>query len=74
MVQNIILTVGRSKGKLVLDNNNGQSWKMSGVDAETAVAALVFFTLKGRFEQLSCFSDNFEIELTIKQTTFSPEL
>lgn len=73
MSQTIILTVGRSKGKLVLDNNRGQVWKMSGVDDETALAALVFFTLKGRLDQFSCFSDNFEIELTIKETVVRSE-
>lgn len=61
----IILSVRHEKGKTILSNGKGNEWCMKGVDDETAIASLVFFTLKHRFDNMRMVSDNFKIEVTL---------
>lgn len=61
----IILTVRHKNDKTFLSNGKGNEWCMQGVDDETAIASLVFFTLKHRFDNMRMVSDNFKIEVTL---------
>lgn len=61
----IILTVRHEKNKTFLSNGKGNEWCMQGVDDETAIASLVFFSLKHRFDRMRSISDRFKIEVTL---------
>ena len=64
-VKRITLSVGRKNGKLILSNGIASEWKMTGVDEKTAIASLVYYTIFSRFDQLSCFSSNFKIDISL---------
>lgn len=61
----ITLKVERKGETTILSNGKGSKWTMEHVDDETAIASLVFFTLKHRFDQLRDVSGNFEIKITM---------
>jgi hypothetical protein len=63
----VILTVRHKNDKTFLSNGKGNEWCMQGVDDETAIASLVFFTLKGRFMRMRDIADNFKIEVTLDE-------
>lgn len=63
----IILSVRHEKGKTILSNGKGNEWCMKGVDDETAIASLIFFTLKNRFLRMRNIMDNFKIEVTLDE-------
>lgn len=65
IVNKITLSVGRKNGKLVLSNGKSSEWKMTGVDEKTAIASLVYFTIFSRFDQLSCFSSDFKLDVSL---------
>jgi hypothetical protein len=65
IVNKITLSVGRKNGKLVLSNGKSSEWKMTGVDEKTAIASLVYFSIFSRFDQLSCFSSDFKIDVSL---------
>lgn len=62
----VILTVRHEKNKTILSNGIGNEWCMKGVDDETAIASLVFFTLKHRFNRMRDIADNFKIQVTLE--------
>lgn len=65
--QKTILTVEQKNGKTVMKNDRGNKWEAIGnIPDKYAIGALVFCTLEKAFEDTKCWSDNFEIELTIK--------
>lgn len=61
----IILSVRHERNKTILSNGIGNEWCMKGVDDETAIASLVFFTLKNRFDRMRAIADNFKIKVTL---------
>ena len=62
-----ILKVVRKNGKTIMKNDTGSKWESLGNMPERyALGALIFFTLEKAFETTECYSDEFEIELTIK--------
>ena len=63
----IILTVRHEKGKTILSNGKGSEWCMKGVDDETAIASLVFYTLKSRFKQMTNLGLDFKLEVTLSE-------
>lgn len=64
-VKKITLSVGRKNGRLILDNGKGTEWKMTGLDEKTAIASLVYFTIFSRFDQISCLSSDFKIDVSL---------
>lgn len=65
--QKTILKVVRKKGKTILMNDTGSKWESLGnMPEKYALGALIFFTLERTFEATQCYSDEFEIEMTIK--------
>lgn len=61
----VTLKVKRKGNTTILSNGKGSEWTMEQVDDETAIASLVFFTLKHRFDALRNVSGNFEIKITM---------
>lgn len=61
------IKVTRKDRKTIIVNDKGNKWTVDGLDSESAIAALVFFTVKHRFDRLSCFEDNFTIKVTLEQ-------
>lgn len=61
----VTLKVKRKGDVTILSNGKGTEWTMEQVDDETAIASLVFFTLKHRFDELRNVSGNFEIKITM---------
>lgn len=61
----VTLKVKRKGDVTILSNGKGNEWTMEHVDDETAIASLVFFTLKHRFDTLRNVSGNFEIKITM---------
>lgn len=59
------MKVERKGETTILSNGKGSEWTMEQVDDETAIASLVFFTLKHRFDKLRNVSGNFEIKITM---------
>lgn len=62
----IILSVRHEDGKTILSNGKGNEWCMQGVDDETAIASLIFFSVKNRFDRMRAIADNFKIECTLE--------
>ena len=46
----VIMTVRHEDNKTILSNGKGNEWCMQGVDDETAIASLIFFSVKNRFD------------------------
>lgn len=67
MKNSCVLTLQRKNGKLILMNDKSSKWEFSNVDEETAIAALIFYTLKTRYNQQLVFSDNFKIKFSIEE-------
>lgn len=63
----IIMTIRHEKGKTILSNGKGNEWCMQGVDDETAIASLIFFSVKNRFDRMQTLSDYFKIEVTLEE-------
>ena len=61
----VIMSVRHEGNKTILSNGKGNEWCMQGVDDETAIASLIFFTLKHRFDKMRAIADNFKIEVTL---------
>lgn len=62
----VIMTVRHEDGKTILSNGKGNEWCMQGVDDETAIASLIFFSVKNRFDRMHAIADNFKIECTLE--------
>lgn len=61
----VIMTIRHENGKTILSNGKGNEWCMQGVDDETAIASLIFFSVKNRFDRMRTLSDKFKIEVTL---------
>ena len=61
----VIMTVRHENDKTFLSNGKGNEWCMQGVDDETAIASLIFFSVKNRFDRMRAIADNFKIECTL---------
>ena len=61
----VIMTIRREDNKTFLSNGKGSEWCMQGVDDETAIASLIFFSVKNRFDKMHTLSDRFKIEVTL---------
>lgn len=59
------MTVRHKENKTILSNGKGNEWCMQGVDDETAIASLIFFSVKHRFDKMRAIADNFKIECTL---------
>lgn len=63
----IILTLKRSGKKLYLENNRGDEWEFSSnIRDRAAIATLVYGTILHRDEELSTYSSDYEITLSVK--------
>lgn len=61
----VIMTIRHERDITILSNGNGNEWCMQGVDDETAIASLIFFSVKNRFDKMRAIADNFKIEVTL---------
>ena len=61
----VIMTIRHEDNKTILSNGKGNEWWMEGVDDETAIASLIFFSVKNRFDRMHTLSDYFKIEVTL---------
>lgn len=52
--------------KTIIDNGITQ-WSWTNVDDITALASVIFYTMKSRFEQHRLYSDDFSIKITIEE-------
>ena len=62
----IVLKVERKRGRTYLSNDLGNRWIIPHVDSETAIGTLVFYTMKHAFEKCMCYSDSFEVTITME--------
>lgn len=57
----------RHEGKrITLINHRGDKWNVSGMDDDSALAALLFFTVKHRYKDMRKLSDNFAIRISME--------
>ena len=61
----VIMSIRHEGNKTILSNGKGNEWCMQGVDDETAIASLIFFSVKNRFDKMLTLSDRFKIEVTL---------
>lgn len=60
------VSVKRKNGKITLINDKGKEWTMKGIDDESAIAALLFFTVKYKYEEMRMLSDDFAIRISME--------
>lgn len=62
----VTMTIRHKGNKTYLSNNMGNEWCMHGLDDETAIASLIFFSVKNRFDRMHAIADNFKIECSLE--------
>lgn len=60
------ISVKRQNGEITLRNDKGVEWTMKGIDDESAIAALIFFTVKHKYEAMRILSDDFSIRISME--------
>lgn len=60
------VSVKRQNGEITLINGEGKEWTMKGIDEESAIAALLFFTVKYKYEAMKILSDDFSIRISME--------
>lgn len=63
----VTLTCGRKDGKAFILSSKGQTFEATGLEVSTLLEALIFQTLRSRFDCWDSMSDNFQIDLTISE-------
>lgn len=61
----VTLTCGRKDGKAFIETSKGQTFEGKGLEVSTLLQAMIFQTLRSRFDCWDSISDNFQIDLTI---------
>ena len=61
----VTLTCGRKDGKAFIETSKGQTFEGEGLDVSTLIQAMVYQTLRSRFDQWDSMADNFQIDMTI---------
>lgn len=64
--KSVKIRIQKKLRKTIIDNGNTQ-WSWTNVDDITALASVVFYTMKSRFEQNRLYSDDFSIKITIEE-------
>ncbi|MBQ5922306.1 MAG: hypothetical protein IIW91_10280 [Alistipes sp.] len=52
--------------RITMINHRGDKWNVNGIDDDSALAALLFFTVKHRYEDMRMLSDNFAIRISME--------
>lgn len=60
------ISVKRQNGEITLINDEGKEWTMKGIDEESAITALLFFTVKYKYEAMKILSDDFSIRISME--------
>lgn len=63
----VTLTCGRKDGKAFIETSKGQTFEGKGLEVSTLLQAMIFQTLRCRFDTWDTMSDNFQIDLTIHE-------
>lgn len=67
------IKVTHKNGETIVQTDNGVERKFGGtLTTETVLAALIFQTVHLRFERLTAFSSNFEMEISLSEV-INPE-
>lgn len=61
----VTLTCGRKDGKAFIETSKGQRFEGKGLEVSTLLQAMIFQTLRSRFDCWDAISGNFQIDLTI---------
>ena len=61
----VTLTCGRKDGKAFIETSKGQTFEGQGLEVSTLLQAMIFQTLRSRFDCWDSMIDNFQIDLTI---------
>ena len=61
----VTLTCGRKDGKAFIETSKGMTYEAKGLAISTLIQAMVFQTLRSRFDQWDSMADNFQIDMTI---------
>ena len=67
MKQETTLYIEKKNGEIRLTNSQGSEWRFSHIDDVTAIAAVVFYTLKSRVDLHDAFWSNYHINFTIEE-------
>lgn len=60
------ILIKRKGNRITLINHRGDKWHVDGIDDDSALAALLFFTVKHRYEDMRNLSDNFAIRISME--------
>lgn len=60
------ILIKRKGNRITLINHRGNKWNVNGMDEESALAALLFFTVKHRYEDMRNLSDDFAIRISME--------
>ena len=63
----VTLTCGRKDGKAFIHTSKGVKFEATGLDVTTLIEAMIFQTLKSRFDLWDSMSENFQIDLSIRE-------
>lgn len=61
----VTLTCGRKNGKAFIETSKGVTFEAKGLEVSTLIEAMIFQTLRSRFDCWDAMSDNFQIDMTI---------
>ena len=61
----VTLTCGRKDGKAFIETSKGLTIEAKGLEVSTLIEAMIFQTLRSRFDCWDAISDNFQIDMTI---------
>lgn len=66
MKKEMILSIEKKKGKLILEGIHGSKWEFPGnLSCDVAIASLVYGTLLNADDKTSNFSSHYKITMTI---------
>lgn len=67
MKKEMVLSIEKKKGKLILEANHGSKWEFPGnLSNDVAIASLVYGTLLNADDKTSTFSSHYKITMTIE--------
>lgn len=67
-ILNTTIKVTCKDGEHIITDEKGSEWKFSfNIDVTTAIASLVYQTIYRHYDRKTWYSDDFEIEFTMKE-------